>query len=71
MMFPQSNGTELHRLHCQWRVGLQCVESSIAVVPEIFLDLPPEIFNEVKFTMEFWEEDAEKASIFDDFCDNG
>jgi len=29
-----------------------CVESSIAVVPEIFLDLSPEIFNEVKFTME-------------------
>ena len=70
-MFPQSNGTELHRLHCQWHVGLQCVESPIAVVPEILLDLPPEIFNEVKFTMELWEEDAEMASIFDDFCDNG
>jgi len=46
VMFPQSDGTELHRLHCH--ILLQGLESAVAT---IFLDLRLEVFNEVKFAV--------------------
>ena len=64
-----------NRLNINWCQGLghillECAESVIAMFSEIPLDCSPEIFNEIEFTMIFWEENAQMASLLNDFLNS-
>jgi len=41
------------------------------MIAKIPFDGTPEEFNEIEFTMEFWQENAKVASCFDDFLNKG
>lgn len=64
-----------NHLNINWCQGLrhvllECVKSIITMVSEIPLYCSPEIFNKIEFTVIFWEENAQMASLFNDFLNS-
>jgi len=54
-------------LQSQWDIPFECLECPITVVLDVFLDLSPEEFNKIKFTVELGQKKAKVAGIFNGF----
>jgi len=54
-------------LQSQWDIPFECLKCPITVVSDVFLDLSPEEFNKIKFTVELGQKKAKEAGIFNGF----
>lgn len=60
------NNLQLYRFHGFQHVLLECVICVITIFVEILFHNTPKELDEIQFTMEFWQENAEMASFFND-----
>jgi hypothetical protein len=68
-VFPLPDCGNLNRSKHSWHIFLKTRKCVIAVVLQVLLDCTPKEFDEIKFTVELWQEDAEVPCCHDHLLD--
>ncbi|KAF8235345.1 hypothetical protein L208DRAFT_1541838 [Tricholoma matsutake] len=69
LVFPLPDHGNLNRSKCSWHIFLKTRKCVITVVSQVLLDCTPKEFNEIKFTVELRQEDAEVPCCHDHLLD--
>jgi hypothetical protein len=69
LVFPLPDCGNLNRSKHSWHIFLKTGKCVIAVVSQVLLDCTPKEFNEIKFTVELRQEDAEVPCCRDHLLD--
>jgi hypothetical protein len=69
LVFPFLDCGNRNRSKCGWHILLKARKCVIAVFSQVLLDCTPKEFNEIKFTVELGQEDAEVSCRHDHLLD--